>query len=704
MIRLKRYYCLLFFCFVSLTCATKHRYEFNVTSHLLNPDCHTQGYRTPLINGQFPGPTIHVTQGDELEVLVRNQAQTYNTTIHFHGIRQIGSVESDGVPGVTQYAIMPGTSFLHRFRVVGQAGTYFYHAHVGLQDDSVKGAFIVYESEEANPRSSRFQKRCPKHACVTSDRPTEADEDLAISNDSNKNHHLLKAGPYEYKKDLVVQISEWWHDELLSREEYYLGKFFTFDHGADSILLNGRTVYNPDALNKTTAVCQGYTTFDVEPNSVYRIRVIGSTTFRTLALAVKEHPMTLIEVDGELTEPYETPYLEIAPGQRYSALLKTGDYAPGTTFAIGTSYLWRQRGGGITENGFGYLRYVAPNSIKEDLETNSYLFKPIHLWEDATNPVPPDPPLDPAIHNPVLKRADTTETATSSAMNERPSSTPAANGNGTVPTTGRAGSGGGGRGGGGGRPAKNDRVYVDLPTLPNVDEPDWFYHQIKPLAKRDPILDEPAARTIKLVTSFHVMNDNTTRYMVNSRIQPHRVTPALTDYLQNYHQKGHREQLTIEDTAIVHSEVYYTNESMPLIDQAGYEYNNDLDTYPIKFNETVDLVFQNTKNAAGGCLLHPWHTHGHSHYMIASGQGDYVHSRDANLMNFKFPLYRDTSIAYPSMPTNETDGCGWTKVRIKADNPGFWAVHCHITTHMIQGKMVVLEEAPELIGVFNRYK
>lgn len=43
-------------------------------------------------------------------------------------------------------------------------------------------------------------------------------------------------------------------------------------------------------------------------------------------------------------------------------------------------------------------------------------------------------------------------------------------------------------------------------------------------------------------------------------------------------------------------------------------------------------------------------------------------------------------------------------IRFLQDNPGFWAVHCHITTHMIQGKMIVLEEAPELIQKYQRYQ
>ncbi|KAG1083774.1 hypothetical protein G6F42_022075 [Rhizopus arrhizus] len=172
------------------------------------------------------------------------------------------------------------------------------------------------------------------------------------------------------------------------------------------------------------------------------------------------------------------------------------------------------------------------------------------------------------------------------------------------------------------------------------------------------------------------MPDGTTRYMVNDRVMSHPSVPRLLKYD------------TSKQTKMAANQVY----------------NPQLDTYPLKANETIDLVFQNTVNALGGCLIHPWHTHGHSHYLIASGEGKYEHARDKDIRNFDFPIFRDTTNAYPSLPTNDTDGCGWTKVRLIADNPGFWAVHCHITTHMIQGKMIVLEEAPELIQKYQRYQ
>lgn len=36
------------------------------------------------INGQFPGPTLELNEGDDVVVVVKNQSP-YNTTIHYHG-------------------------------------------------------------------------------------------------------------------------------------------------------------------------------------------------------------------------------------------------------------------------------------------------------------------------------------------------------------------------------------------------------------------------------------------------------------------------------------------------------------------------------------------------------------------------------------------------------------------------------------------
>lgn len=37
------------------------------------------------VNGQFPGPTLNITEGDNVEFVVTNQLP-WGTTVHFHGI------------------------------------------------------------------------------------------------------------------------------------------------------------------------------------------------------------------------------------------------------------------------------------------------------------------------------------------------------------------------------------------------------------------------------------------------------------------------------------------------------------------------------------------------------------------------------------------------------------------------------------------
>ncbi|KAJ5146427.1 Multicopper oxidase type 2 [Penicillium bovifimosum] len=43
----------------------------------------------------------------------------YNTTVHFHGIEQLNTPWSDGVPGLTQKPIQPGHSWTYRWTATG---------------------------------------------------------------------------------------------------------------------------------------------------------------------------------------------------------------------------------------------------------------------------------------------------------------------------------------------------------------------------------------------------------------------------------------------------------------------------------------------------------------------------------------------------------------------------------------------------------
>jgi len=102
-----------------------------------------------LTNGTVPGPPLKATVGDDIEFLVHNNLPN-STTIHFHGIEQKGSPWSDGVPGLSQKVIQPGTSYLYKWTAT-ESGVYFYHAHYRSQImDGLYGAIIIQASENAD--------------------------------------------------------------------------------------------------------------------------------------------------------------------------------------------------------------------------------------------------------------------------------------------------------------------------------------------------------------------------------------------------------------------------------------------------------------------------------------------------------------------------------------------------------------------------
>lgn len=77
-------------------------------------------------NGEVPGPAIIATQGDLIEVRLRNADIEDGVTLHWHGYDV--PCGEDGAPGVTQEVVMPGEDFVYRF-LAEQVGTYWYHTH-----------------------------------------------------------------------------------------------------------------------------------------------------------------------------------------------------------------------------------------------------------------------------------------------------------------------------------------------------------------------------------------------------------------------------------------------------------------------------------------------------------------------------------------------------------------------------------------------
>jgi FtsP/CotA-like multicopper oxidase with cupredoxin domain len=77
------------------------------------------------LNGQVPGPTLRLTQGDRVRINLTNRLPE-STTLHWHGLILPNGM--DGAAEITQPPVPPGGRFTYEY-TVGQAGTFFYHSH-----------------------------------------------------------------------------------------------------------------------------------------------------------------------------------------------------------------------------------------------------------------------------------------------------------------------------------------------------------------------------------------------------------------------------------------------------------------------------------------------------------------------------------------------------------------------------------------------
>ena len=94
-------------------------------------------------NGAVPGPTIQVSPGDKVSVVLHNQLPEA-TTIHFHGIT--GPQSIDGTPYVSQNPVEPGQSYTYSWTVSTTPEVGMYHSHfdaVNQVPDGMAGAFLV---------------------------------------------------------------------------------------------------------------------------------------------------------------------------------------------------------------------------------------------------------------------------------------------------------------------------------------------------------------------------------------------------------------------------------------------------------------------------------------------------------------------------------------------------------------------------------
>ena len=99
-------------------------------------------------NGRVPGPELRFRQGERLRIEVEN-ALGVDTTVHWHGVRLPNAM--DGVPNLTQPPIAAnGGRFTYDF-ALPDAGTFWYHPHLGAAEQVARGLYGALIVEERDP-------------------------------------------------------------------------------------------------------------------------------------------------------------------------------------------------------------------------------------------------------------------------------------------------------------------------------------------------------------------------------------------------------------------------------------------------------------------------------------------------------------------------------------------------------------------------
>jgi CopA family copper-resistance protein len=95
------------------------------------------------VNGTIPGPTLEFTEGEYAVIYVKNE-MSKETSVHWHGLLLPNFY--DGVPYLNTPPIEPGHTQKYEFPIK-QSGTYWYHSHTMLQEQSG-----VFGSIAINPK------------------------------------------------------------------------------------------------------------------------------------------------------------------------------------------------------------------------------------------------------------------------------------------------------------------------------------------------------------------------------------------------------------------------------------------------------------------------------------------------------------------------------------------------------------------------
>ncbi len=266
------------------------------------------------INGSVPGPILRLHEGDEATIRVTNRLSE-PTSIHWHGIRL--PADQDGVPGLSFAGISPGDTFTYRFPIK-QAGTYWYHGHSGMQEQTgLYGPLVLV------PRDSE---------------------------------------PYQYDRDYVVMLSDWTDEDpmtvlanLKEQSDYYnhhRRTLATFLHDVERQGLGatlrdrltwGRMRMSPTDIMDVTGATYTFLlngqppsrnwTALFRPGEKVRLRFINGSSMTSFDIRIPGLPLRVIAADGSDIAPVTVGEFRVGVAETYDVIVEPRNDSAYTLFA-----------------------------------------------------------------------------------------------------------------------------------------------------------------------------------------------------------------------------------------------------------------------------------------------------------------------------------------------------------------------------------
>ena len=252
------------------------------------------------VNGSVPGPLLRLKEGQDVRLHVTNQLSE-DSSIHWHGL--LLPFQFDGVPGVSFPGIKPGETFTYEFPV-RQSGTYWWHSHSGLQEQSGHYGPIIIESATPDPRYDRdyvvlLSEFSPLH-------PHEIMRKLKVGE-----HYFNRQMQTATNGDMSGEMRRMWGRMRMNPRDIADVSGATYNY-----LING---HGPaDGLELA-----------FQPGERVRLRVINGSAMTFFNVRIPGVPMVVIAADGQEVVETEVDEFQIGVAETYDVIVAppTGSHA-----------------------------------------------------------------------------------------------------------------------------------------------------------------------------------------------------------------------------------------------------------------------------------------------------------------------------------------------------------------------------------------